>query len=475
MSTKKSVWNGTIEKIRESQSKAELPISAAKEILSGNLQAFLEELAEISAELNLIEIVTPINATEEKEKWLELARSGCLADPVFQYNSDLLKTVSMKGVRLRNLEGEFLRMSESLKYEQPERRAICSLILSRFQETEMIIRSAEAILGQDVPYLNTVMGTIFPEIQLAHARQLELLTAAITEAERLIETRLACAEKASDKHDFALLSDHDQKQLRGMKIGPEEIREYFWIAAKQYGIEMTRPIEVSTSAAAIDIRDKSSVGPIVVIPRKREPVDGLKLLELIAHEIEGHWRDSENAQAILPMLGGGALKPTDETIYEGHAMLLEHQAKYMLEGTKKGMAKPWAVLAMSFAKAGCSFAETAAKLFPLMQMAGQEPGEDELEVRVWKVCSRIYRGLVDTSKNPLGYAFTKDQAYFSGRMLAEELFEAGLGHLFEFSCLSIRDLEILSQAFKIEPTDIKYRRRADVLPAIAEMLLAKCN
>lgn len=60
-------------------------------------------------------------------------------------------------------------------------------------------------------------------------------------------------------------------------------------------------------------------------------------------------------------------------------------------------------------------------------------------------------------------------------MLAEELFEAGLGHLFDFSCLSIRDLEILSQVFKIEPTDVKYRRRADVLPTIAEMLLAKCN
>ncbi len=453
-----------VENIREGQKKAEIPISEAKGLMSGSLREALEELAEISAGLNLVEMVTPVNATEEKEKWLELARKGLFTDPVFRYNTDLLETVSAKRAQLSRLDGDFLFICADSKYKGPEDRAIVEMIKNRFREADYIIGCAGAILEQDMSFLNTTMETIFPGVQS------ELLEAANAEAERLVEAGSA----RTKKHDFALLSDYDRKELRNMKIGPEEIRNYFWIVAKQYGIERTRPIEVSTSATSIDVRDKSSVGPIVVIPHTRE-VSGLKLLELIAHEIEGHWRASENAQAILPLIGGGALKPADETLYEGHAMLIEHQAKYMLEGVKKDMAKPWALSTIGLALAEYSFSEAATRLYPLMRAAGQEPGEDELEVRVWKVCSRIYRGLTDTSKNPRRYAFTKDQAYFSGRMLAEDLFDAGLEHLLEFSTLSIRDLETLSQVFKIKPTDVKYRRRVDVLTNIAGILLANCD
>lgn len=460
MSTK--VWKGIVENIREGQKKAEIPISEAKGLMSGNLREALEELAEISAGLNLVEMVTPVNATEEKEKWLELARKGLFTDPVFQYNTDLLETVRARKTRLQNLEGDFLRRSESLKYEQPKSRTINSIALSRFQETEMIIRSAEVILGQDVPYLNMVMGTIFPEVQS------ELLEVANTEAKRLINP----SEEATGKRDFALLSKADRLKLQEMKLDAEEIRNYFWIVAKQYGIEMTRPIEVSTSATSIDVRDKSSVGPIVVVPHTRE-VSGLKLLELIAHEVEGHWRASENAQAILPLIGGGALKPNDETFYEGHAMLLEHRAKFMLKGVKDEMAKPWYILAINFAKSGCSFSDTAVKLFPQIRTTTKD--DDIAYKQVWGICMRVYRGLSNTHDNSKKYAFTKDQAYFSGRMLAEDLFDAGLEHLLEFSTLSIRDLETLSQVFKIKPTDVKYRRRVDVLTNIAGMLLAHCD
>lgn len=464
MSTK--VWKGIVENIREGQKKAEIPISEAKGLMSGNLREALEELAEISAGLNLVEMVTPVNATEEKEKWLELARKGLFTDPVFQYNTDLLETVKSRGPRLEKLENEFKRVICELPREA-NGRIINKLVFSRRYETKTIIEAATALLRQDVNKLKEVMYTVYPAMPL-----LELTDIAGDEALRLAHKK---EDSIVKKHEFALLGDYDCKKLRSMKIGPEEIRNYFWIVAKQYGIDQTRPIEVSSSAAAIDIRDKSSVGPIVVVPSDREPVDGLKLLELIAHEIEGHWRASENTQTILPLIGGGALKPADETLYEGHAMLIEHQAKYMLEGVKKGMAKPWALSTIGLALAEYSFSEAATHLYPLMQAAGQEPGEDELEVRVWKVCSRIYRGLTDTSKNPRGYAFTKDQAYFSGRMLAEDLFDAGLEHLLEFSTLSIRDLETLSQVFKIKPTDVKYRRRVDVLTNIAGMLLAHCD
>lgn len=460
-----TVWKEVIDKIKEGQKKAKLPISATDELLSGKVREPLEALAEIAAELNPVEMVTPVNAAEEKEKWLELAQAGYLTDPVFRYDPDILQNIGLSGklARLVKAENDFKRMRKA--NELDGEYVLRTIIQRRFDETKAIVRAAKAIFDQEDDIRQKCLNVVFPKVSP------ELVDAANAEADRLAAAKREPVRKC-DSILPTLLSERERFKLQHLKFDAEEIRKYFWRAAKMYGFEETRPIKVSALATSIDVRDKSSVGPIVVIPQDRK-VSGLKLLELIAHEIEGHWRDSENAQAVLPLLGGGALKASDEILYEGHAMTLESQTKLALKGLPSEAAKPWYILAIDLASKGNSFSQTASSLFSRMRPT---ENDDEATYRqVWTTCLRVYRGLRNTTDNSYGYALAKDQAYFAGQILANELHANGLGYLLDFSTLSISDLVTLAATFKIKLTDIEYRHRADVLPTMAGMLLSKYN
>ncbi len=423
-------------------------------MIPGCVKEIIDELAEVSASLNLVEIVTPINAATEKEKWLELARKGEFTSPNFRYNADLLDFVCKKTDVVLSHNPISVALSRK---PSPEEEMVMELVKARYAEVNNTIIFAT--------YLDRLNAGEYPKISFNLPYQ--PLNTGLVQA--ISENWEAWYQKVEPKRNNTLLSEAEQGRLKETKVDAETTRRYFRMMVEAYGFEQSRPIVVSATATAIDVRDKSSDGPIIVIPEKATRT-AFHLLELLAHEIEGHWRDSENAQRILPKIGGGALKADDETLYEGHAMSLEKQAGEMLDGTVGAMPKPWYTLAINLATQHYSFADIARTLLPRVQtLVGSH---DQALKTVWTTCLRVFRGCCNTDGTS-GYVFTKDQAYLNGKLLSQELSNAALENLLEFSTLSIADLKALSRVFKFDSKSVAYPRRPEVLPEICRTLLAE--
>lgn len=65
----------------------------------------------------------------------------------------------------------------------------------------------------------------------------------------------------------------------------------------------------------------------------------------------------------------------------------------------------------------------------------------------WTTCLRVFRG---SSGNEKGYVFTKDRAYFEGRVIAERLHEEKLDSILEISTLSEKDIQVLRTVVAFE-------------------------
>ena len=57
-------------------------------------------------------------------------------------------------------------------------------------------------------------------------------------------------------------------------------------------------VTVDEKTTSIDVRDKSAKGPTVFIPKQKK-MNGIELLKLIGHEIEGHARQSINGERLF--------------------------------------------------------------------------------------------------------------------------------------------------------------------------------
>ncbi len=82
-----------VEELREARGKAKLPISKLREAMTAELRKCLDEFYSISRRLNVVELITPINATSEKTKFL----SGTIKDakdPAFVYDEAKLAAAS---------------------------------------------------------------------------------------------------------------------------------------------------------------------------------------------------------------------------------------------------------------------------------------------------------------------------------------------------------------------------------------------
>ncbi len=71
-----------------------IPLSEMSTYYTPKLKQFLVDLGKIAQTMNIVEMVTPVNAGEEKRKWLEKAARGEWTNPSFQYNTELLVGVA---------------------------------------------------------------------------------------------------------------------------------------------------------------------------------------------------------------------------------------------------------------------------------------------------------------------------------------------------------------------------------------------
>lgn len=406
-----------------------IPLSEIVKYYTPELRNFLISLGNIAQTMNIVEMVTPVNASQEKEKWLEAAERGEWKNPHFQYNKDLLATVANSKQQLEDLF-EIMGPALSTVSNEAPGKVLCELTKSRYKEIESTILLAQHILSGQDSHAGEDAKAIYgyPTAQT--------VSVALTYAD--------CLGQGGGKlqQDDANLRTI-RNRLKELEFDANRIRENFILAAEQCGFSETRPVEISEYTTAIDVRDKSSRGPIVTIPASRK-VNGLKLVELIGHEILCHWRDSERAALALPLLGSGALKPADEVLYEGHATLTDYNTKFNLGDEAPLRQSPFYILAMAEANNRATFAETAASLYKLIRPTRSDKSAMAL---TWTTCLRVFRG---SSGNEKGYVFTKDRAYFEGRVIAERLHEEKLDSILEISTLSEKDIQVLRTVVAFE-------------------------
>lgn len=447
--------------IADGQKKAKTSIKEARNFYSDELRELLCELKDISKLINILEMVTPTNYIKARDDWMAAARNESFTEPRFVYNKDLLTKISYMRPQFQALQEKldewlFPRLED--KRTPPEEAVLLRLFVKRMSAIGDALELGNRMLNlRDNYTLSTVIIDIYgvPETYdeaLAFAKELQ----------------------RGGGVNFSKDLSHIQtgENLKKISVNAEGIRKAFLWAATQCGFGATRPVIIE-AASSIDVRDTSSIGPEVVIPEDRQ-VNGLKLLELVGHEILAHWRDSENTQDLLPYFGGGAIKAYDEVLYEGHALAYDYRTQIKYRGEAARMMRPYYVIAETLAiHDGFSFPMLAHDIYHMI--LPENPTEERLEktlTETWKTCYRTFRGSSGYNDKLHSYAFTKDRAYFEGRILANELEKAGLGHLLNLGTLSLDDLVEIAQVFKIEKDDFEYPDPENLLEELADKIIA---
>ena len=368
------------------------------------------EVENLTSAINPIEIVTPLNPQQVKAQWIEDAKSGHFTNPVFHYNESFLKKAMQSEyglkVLLEKLDNNNAGCSAEDFYLEYLKDIVCGTLLT--------VEMAKAMQNQDDYNLAQVVLKKYGEANSNLVQHAEYL-----------------AQNGFTKKTEVEPND-SLKKLQVVTFDAASIAEFFTWAMEQYG-EFSKdvsvwPVEILDNCSAIDVRDKSSYNyPLIAIPRTRE-VNGTKLVELIGHEIECHWRNSQNANLLsLPKLD-------DETIYEGVAKLKDYRFNERY-GEKVSMPIPYYVLAQQYARAGGSFAETASYL---TENYGLVPEKS------WIYTYRTFRGASDMS-NSAHYAFTKDRSYLEGFLYVQQAETKPEFRVFlNFGTLGKKQLERLS-------------------------------
>ena len=381
----------------------------------------IKQIAGIQASLNPVEIATPKNAKEEKEHWLIAAKIGNYPNPSFVYDEERLRTVSGYSTLLSTAR---YQIETGMIPENEIDRIIKKILLSRFDNDSLATTElASSILLHDDLTSCALNHQIY-----GHPSNSQVIRAySIVKQDAPVIARQSRFTKK------------DQKKLEKMTFIDEQIAYWFEEAIALYGFKGWT-VEVGNQYTAIDVRDKSSAGkPVVGIPTGRK-VNGLKLLELIGHEIECHLRGSENCKALVMQIIGEnspllpfvpiLAKSDNELFYEGVAKVSD----VSINGNA-GMPKPYATIACDCARRGSSFSETA----KFIERCRLEMGEKDEDARkgAWTTTYRIMRGCTNTAVG--GYNFSKDYIYMSGYDLACQINE----NLHNFSSMTIDELNAL--------------------------------
>lgn len=410
----------------------------------------MAELEETIGDINPVELVTPINAQEEQELWLALAATRRLIEPQFEYDLDALARVMGRDTELWEVYRRLLDVKNSLVCD--EDTLVWRLAMNRAEDALRTLDLATAIFTQDDMDAKRVV------LKKYGRPDQDLVTYAWDQVETLRERKPM--NRAPSK-----ISENDSRMLCRRKFTAEEIQFWFQRALEIYGLPYWQVV-VDKHARAIDVRDKALHGPAIVIPEDRE-VNGLKLLELIGHEIECHVRDSANGVALLNRLGGGRLKTDNEVLYEGHAKVMDSEFSRDYTSRLVTTPSPYYVLAMKWALDGNSFSTVADKLQNLILSTGEDP-EKALRT-TWTTTYRVFRGCTHC-ENQYGYAFTKDKAYLEGYIYAMQLEHAKLGHWLEIGILSPEELIRVAGVVKFSGKELPHPYM-DAVSAIAHELL----
>lgn len=414
--------------------------------------ALANSLAHIMLQLNPVEFVTPTNLQQEKETWIAAAQGGIFGNPRFTYDFDLLTGATNR--YLDPLTEVRKNYDSNLRVFSPIDEVIKDILLGRIDDAILTVKMAQSILDHDDRETSSLSRQKYGQ-----------------PGSDVIATAMIMAEtKENFLGDFpSRFTAEEIATLKAMSFNAEQIKYWFERAMSIYDIHNWN-ITISDDVSAIDVRDKTASGtPTVFIPTSRR-VDGLKLLELIGHEINCHLLDSTNANALLrgliqnnpcllPLIPVMA-KSDDELLYEAHAKLSD----VSVNGTS-AIPKPYYVVAQNLARKGKNFSEVAYAIYELQERTTNKKPK-ALATSAWTVAYRVFRGCTNPEK-PNGYVFWKDYAYLGGYLFMRQNQDPSF---LNYSTMTPDEIEML-KAVGVDLTHPAYPQQ-DIVRIIKDQLLA---
>ncbi|MCK5085418.1 DUF1704 domain-containing protein, partial [Candidatus Parcubacteria bacterium] len=207
-------------------------------------------------------------------------------------------------------------------------------------------------------------------------------------------------------------------------------KEYFDLALGKGNLRYNNlEVIIDEEATAIDVRssDPNYDHPVILIPLDRK-VNGLRLLQLVAHEIGCHVVQNNNNYKLG--LEGLSFGRDWETAQEGFAVRGETKIKKVILGDSMldfeyNVFSAYFILAMEKIKKGADFGEVYDYIFDLKkeEFLVEEDDEGKVEEKASRETKMVLRRVI---RGMYPYYFPKDKAYFEGQFMALKIEEEGI-------------------------------------------------
>lgn len=430
--------------------------------------ALADALEAISGKWNPVELYTADNVMEEKAAFIDAFKRGESYVPSFVYGH----AASFDVASARPALEELRTRAFALPKESDRDRLARITLIAKIDDDLATCDIAEGMQKHDDVLVARGCRAKYPGGDAE-------LTAFTTQA--FADFLVDPPKRIRPAPENDVVSDEEMLYLEKRMMTPEEQAAAFTWALKKLGIYRESGTEgdgfeviVDPEATAIDVRDKSKRGSVVVIPTVRdEGITAEELCALIEHEIGAHARQAVNGKRLFKV-GGGALRKDDETLYEGLAMRYEWQFGERYYGKVRDGMELIAlyVFAVDRAEEGGSFGDIFRdQLDRRLRIAlkvpyGQElPGADAIDGatydkclgQAWRTTYRVMRGHTDAT-NKQGFAMAKDLSYLRGWLMDRQLREKNLGHANEAAIMSADGLRSLgTMSFEPEDVPVKYQ------------------
>ena len=386
------------------------------------------QLACIAESIDVTEMVTPVNRQEARKCWLKNANNNFFTEPEFRYNRHKLKAITQQS---RAFISESRNVLDNCEPETDIDKAILDILHRRLENIHASIQLAEAISKKDDATAASIIHDKY----------------GTPPCESVIKAyQLGYDNEPDDRYIAPALYTLDERMmLRDCTVQAQDIQRYFQEALLLYGLNDWR-VDISDEVASITVRAAGDdPEKRVIIPPDRT-VDGLKLAELIGHEIETHVRTRENSMALFRSLipPGTPLSPLVPLLARTSSMTMSEGMAKLSDVAISGetaLPQPYYIIAIDQALRSESFGSVARTVAHAISIKNDLTHKQVLE-RAWQITYRVFRGISDTV-NLYGYAFTSDSSYFLGYNYVHEKVAPSL---YDYCNLAHCELQALQEA-----------------------------
>ena len=395
------------------------------------------EVAELRSRINLTQLLTPINFAEQEQRWKDLGKKPF--NPQFEYDEGAMKaSIAAIDELLASLEYlidgkgyyDFLKDCNILVHHS---------FIKRSGELRQVRAILDSLIDDRMVRFEELMRKLYGDIQTHEVELAEMMIEKTPEAAFREGLDQEGREKREDffknyLNDFeGMFSKEERKELRRLEFDAAGIANYFRLIldyirehatfnsqmAKEERKDPEYDVDIDSKYTAISVNAFSASGKSVIgIPASRK-VSGLKLIELIGHELDCHYRSAMSTRSYFHSLfgifgSGHPLVPlvpllshsVNETLSEGLAKMSDVKVL-----GRAGLPRPYQVLAINHARHGYNFEETMEYVIELYRQG--KKSEDASLRGAFFHTYRVFRGWADTSSR-CGLVSPQSKIYLSG-------------------------------------------------------------